>query len=283
MNSVLSMAVSSMLLTVPGCPAVIRTTSRWNSSRHPRPKNQCDVGSGRVVASPRDELCDLRRSRPCVRIYGRPDRPYSCRPVDSADPVYGVERARCRQSSRRDEPRVRGAVRGEPDAGPRGRPARRRSGRGLPSIRRGVAGRRRPPRGSGAKPGDPGGRGHRRRASAVAHSGSARAWVGPCPSHRRCGRAARRSRRAGAHVRSSPAAQSTARRTIRRSAAGPRQRTRYRPAGGIHRPASSVDTMSWSQPGGMRIDRDRTVTVFQPHVCYAKVGDEGIGSSVASR
>jgi hypothetical protein len=30
------MAVSSMQLTVLGCPSVIRTTSRWNSSRRPR-------------------------------------------------------------------------------------------------------------------------------------------------------------------------------------------------------------------------------------------------------
>ena len=30
------MAVSSMLLTVLGSPSVIRTTSRWNSSRRPR-------------------------------------------------------------------------------------------------------------------------------------------------------------------------------------------------------------------------------------------------------
>ena len=75
---------------------------------------------GGVVASPSDELCDFRRSRTCIRSYGRPDRPYSCRPVDGAYPVYGVERTRCHQSSRRDEPRVRGAVRGEPDARPAG-------------------------------------------------------------------------------------------------------------------------------------------------------------------
>ena len=133
---------------------------------------------GRVVASPSDKFCDFRQSRTCIRSYGRPDRPYSCRPVDGAYPVYGMERARCHQSSRRDEPRVRGDVRGEPDARPRGRPARRRSGRSLPPIRRGVAGRRRPPRGSGAKPGDAGGRCHRRRAAAVAHRGPARARIG---------------------------------------------------------------------------------------------------------
>src|SRR6266566_7370406 len=78
---------------------------------------------GRVVASPSGQLCDLRRSRTCIRVYGRPDRPYSCRPADGADPVYGVERARSGQSSRRDEPRVRGAARGEPDARTGGRQA----------------------------------------------------------------------------------------------------------------------------------------------------------------
>ena len=35
-NSVSSMAVSSMRVTVPCCHSVIRTTSRWNSSRCPR-------------------------------------------------------------------------------------------------------------------------------------------------------------------------------------------------------------------------------------------------------
>ena len=95
-----------------------------------------------------------------------------------------------------------------------------------------------------------GGRCHRRRAAAVAHRGPARAPVGSRPSHRRCGRAARRSRRAGAHVRPSPAAQPAARRTIRRSAADPRQRARHRPAGGIHRPTSSVDAMNATRSSG---------------------------------
>ena len=48
----------------------------------------------------------------------------------------------------------------------------------------------------------------------------------------------RRSRRAGAHVRPGPAARPAPRRTIRRSAAGRRERTRHRPAGGLHRPQS---------------------------------------------